>query len=70
MVAINAIAKKNKKGPYKIELPADTGDKKEMDVVVIVEKKKKSQDLSKFIGKFSNDIDWSAYQKKVRDEWD
>jgi hypothetical protein len=71
MEAIKARAKKNKKGLYQIELPADAGSEKEMDVMVIVQKKKKKAiDLSKFIGKFSKDIDWVAYQKKARDEWD
>jgi hypothetical protein len=39
MEAIKAIAKKNKKGVYKIELPADTASEEIIDVMVIIEKK-------------------------------
>ncbi len=72
MEAIKAIAKKNKKGVYKIELPPETGVEDVMDVMVIIEKVKKIRvlDLKKFAGKMESKIDWVAYQKKIRNEWE
>ena len=71
MEAIKAIAKRTKSGKYKIELPGFS-QKEEVAVMVIVgeNKKEKVTDLSKFAGKMESKIDWLAYQKKIRNEWD
>ncbi len=71
MEAIKAIAKRTKSGKYKIDLPLDnTAD--EVAVMVIVEeliKEKKKKTLEDFAGKMNSNIDWIAYQKKIRNEW-
>jgi hypothetical protein len=73
MEAIAATAKKTKKGTFKIDLPNISSDE-EIKVLVVVEKVKpnpKMFDYSDIFGKGQkNKIDWLAYQKKIRSEWD
>jgi hypothetical protein len=72
MEAIAAIAKKNKKGNFKIEIP-NISDAQEVEVMVVVEKKepakKKNYDFSDLAGKADVKIDWLKYQKDIRNEW-
>ena len=72
MEAINATAKKTKKGTFKIDLPNISNDE-EINVLVVIDKIKpnpKMFDYSDIFGKSTNDIDWLSYQKKIRSEWD
>jgi|GEM_PF-712173 len=71
MEAIKAIAKRTKSGNYKIDLPINN-DATEIAVMVIVENgkvEKKKKSLADFAGKMKSNIDWVAYQKKIRNEW-
>ncbi len=70
MEAIKAKAVRTKSGKYKISLPIST-TAAEIEVMVIVdEKKEKSKKtFADFAGKMESNIDWTAYQKKMRDEW-
>jgi hypothetical protein len=70
MEAIKAIAKRTKTGKYKIDLPI-TNSAEELEVMVIIEKVKvKSKKTWKdFAGKMESNIDWLAYQKEIRNEW-
>ncbi len=71
MEAIKAIAKRMKKGNYKIDLPINT-DTAEIAVMVIVEEVKKQKNkktIEDFAGKMQSNIDWLSYQKKIRNEW-
>jgi hypothetical protein len=72
MEAIKAIAKRTKSGKYKIDLLIDN-DAAEIAVMVIVEavkKEKKKKTIADFAGKMESNIDWVAYQKKIRNEWE
>jgi hypothetical protein len=73
MEAISATAKKTKKGTFKIDLPNISSDE-EIKVLVEIDKIKSNQKLNDFsdiFGKGKIDkINWLAYQKKVRSEWD
>ena len=64
MEVIKAIAKKNKSGNYKIELP-DISNDAEINVMIILEDKPKKQviNLSEFAGKMEWEGDPSAYPK-------
>ena len=66
MEAIKAIAKRMKTRRYKIDLPFDT-NAAAIRVMLIVEIDKKS--IAEFAGKMKTDIDWLAYQNKIRHEW-
>lgn len=71
MEAIKAIAKRTKSGNYKIDLPINN-NAEEIAVMVIVEavkKEKKKKSIEDFAGKMKSNIDWIAYQKKIRNEW-
>jgi hypothetical protein len=70
MEAIKAIAKRTKTGKYKIDLPI-TNIAQEIEVLVIVEqiKVKSKKTLADFAGKMKSNIDWLAYQKEIRNEW-
>jgi hypothetical protein len=71
MEAIKAIAKRTKSGNYKIDLPINN-NAEEIAVMVIVEavkKEKKKKSIEDFAGKMHSNIDWIAYQKKIRNEW-
>jgi hypothetical protein len=70
MEAIKAIAKRTKTGKYKIDLPI-TNIAEEIEVLVIVEqaKEKSKKTLADFAGKMKSNIDWLAYQKEIRNEW-
>jgi hypothetical protein len=71
MEAIKAIAKRTKTGKYKIDLPINN-DAEEIAVMVIVDavkKEKKKKSIEDFAGKMQSNIDWIAYQKKIRNEW-
>ena len=63
MEAIILIAKKNKSGKYKIDLPINN-DGAKIEVLVIVEEKKSKKTLTDFAGKLEWKGDWVAYQKK------
>ncbi len=72
MEAIKAVAKRTKTGKYKIDLPIDN-DAAEVPVMVIVEaakKEKSKKTIADFAGKMKSNIDWVAYQKKIRNEWE
>ncbi len=72
MEAIKAIAKRTKTGKYKNDLPIDN-DAAEIAVMVIVEavrKEKTKKTIADFAGKLKSNIDWVAYQKKIRNEWE
>jgi len=72
MEAIKAVAKRTKTGKYKIDLPIDN-DAAEIAVMVIVEavkKEKSKKTLADFAGKMESNIDWIAYQKQIRNEWE
>jgi len=72
MEAIKAVAKRTKTGKYKIDLQIDN-DAPEIAVMVIVEavkKEKKKKTIADFAGKMKSNIDWVAYQKKIRNEWE
>ena len=71
MEAIKATAIRTKSGKYKISLPIST-QAAEVEVMVIVEQKKEDskKTLADFAGKMESNIDWTAYQKKMRDEWE
>jgi hypothetical protein len=70
MEAIKAIAKRTKTGKYKIDLPI-TNIAEEIEVLVIIEevKVKSKKTLADFAGKMNSKIDWLAYQKEIRNEW-
>ena len=70
MEAIKAIAKRTKSGKYKIDLPINMNDQ-EVEVMVIVEqvKIKSKKTVEDFAGKIKTNIDWLAYQKEIRNEW-
>lgn len=71
MDAIKAIAKRTKTGKYKIDLPIDN-DAAEIAVMVnvdAVKKEKKKKTIADFAGTMKSNIDWIAYQKKIRIEW-
>ena len=60
-----------KTGKYKIDLPIDN-NAAEISVMVIVEidkKIKNKKSIADFAGKIKTNIDWLAYQKKIRNEW-
>ena len=71
MEAIKAKAVRTKSGKYKINLPISTMAA-ELDVMVIVEqqKPKDKKTFADFAGKMKSNIDWTAYQKKIRNEWE
>jgi len=72
MEAIKAIAKRTKTGKYKIDL-AINNDAEEIAVMVMIEavkKEKKKKTIADFAGKMHSNIDWLAYQKKIRNGWD
>ena len=70
MEAIKAIAKRTKTGKYTIDLPIKYNED-EVEVMLIVESKKTTskKTLADFAGKMHSNIDWIAYQKKIRNEW-
>ncbi|MEO7767621.1 MAG: hypothetical protein ABIS01_09350 [Ferruginibacter sp.] len=71
MEAIKAIAKRTKAGKYRIDLPM-SNTAEEIVVMVIVgeeRKEKKKKSAEDFAGKMHSNIDWIAYQKKIRNEW-
>jgi hypothetical protein len=72
MEAIAAIAKKSKKGTFKIELP-NISDEQEVEVMIVLEKKeqpkKKNYDFSDLAGRLEAKVDWLKYQKEIRSEW-
>ena len=70
MEAIKAKAVRTKSGKYKISLPIST-TAAEIEVMVIVDQKKEKskKTFADFAGKMESNIDWTAYQKKMRDEW-
>jgi len=74
METIEAIAKKNKAGKYKIDLPI-INDAPEPKVLVVVldkaapKKAKSKKTLADFAGKLEWKGDPVAYQKMMRDEW-
>ncbi len=70
MEAIRAKAIRTKSGKYKISLPISTMAE-EIEVMVIVDQKKQKSNktFADFAGKMESNIDWTAYQKKMRDEW-
>ena len=72
MKAIKAIAKRMKKGNYKIDLPINT-DAAEIAVMVVkeeIKKEKKKKTIEDFAGKLKWKGDPVAYQKSIRNEWD
>jgi hypothetical protein len=71
MEAIKAIAKKTKRGNYKIDLP-NIGNDAEISVMIIMEDKPKNLliDLSEYAGKMEWKGDPLVYQKMIRNEWD
>ncbi len=70
MEAIKAIAKRTKTGKYTIDLPVKYYED-EVEVMLIIESKKTTskKTLADFSGKMHSNIDWIAYQKKIRNEW-
>ena len=71
MEAIKAIAKRMKTGKYKIDLPIDN-IAAAITVMVIVDidkKEKRKKSIADFAGKMKTNIDWLAYQNKIRHEW-
>ena len=71
MEAIKAIAKRTKSRKYKIDLPINNEVEKTPVMVIVkaVKKEKKRKTIADFAVKMQSNIDWIAYQKKIRNEW-
>ena len=65
-------AKKNRSGNFSFSFPA--AKEKELDIIVLSKQgdnvKNKTYNIARFAGKLKTKIDWAAYQKQIRSEWD